>query len=248
LSIWIFGDSYVEDYNLDYQWFRQMSKILDNPVKTVGHSGWSNDFISNQIYLHAINGDIKQDDFVIQIQTQYSRTWFFEDRPELSNFVHHVDPTAIGMTKDEKRATDQWLRYLYNPKSLIWQTYANSVASATLLMQNIGCKILTIPAFHNVLVPFNPYIGVNGTLTECISYLEYSDKNAYMAALTQPGGDPRINHMKEVNHGILAHKIADAITTTGHLDLTKDFEVREPVESDFTSPEEYRRYQLENAN
>ena len=248
MTVWVFGDSYVEDNQQEYQWFRQLSKLMDEPVETRGQSGWSNDFITNQLYLHCVNGDIKQDDFVIQIQTQYSRTWFFEDRPQLSNFVHHNDPTEIGMTRDEKRATDAWLKHLYNPKGLIWQSYANSMATVGVTSHYAGCKCLTIPAFHNVLEPYNPWIGVQGTLTECISYLEYADKKEYYAALEQPGGDPRINHMNPHNHGVLAQKIADSVLTTGEIDLFNGFDTRKPTQDDFETPQDYERYLNENSD
>lgn len=248
MKIWIFGDSYAQEQDCDYQWFKQLGKLLNVEVQTVAYAGWSNDFITNQLYQYCVNGDIHSEDFVVQIQTQYSRTWFFEDRPQLSNFVHHTDPQALGMTRDEKRAADSWVKHLYNPKGLIWQTYANSMATVGVTSHYAGCRCVVIPAFHNILEPYNPYIGVSGTLTECVSYLEYSDKESYTQALEQPGGDPRVNHLSEHNHGILAHKIADAIQTTGHIDLFTGFDVRKPTRQDFASDQDYRRYKLENTD
>ena len=246
MTLWVFGDSYVEDNNVDYQWFKQLGKLLKQPVNAIGQPGLSNDFISNQVYLRALTGDIKRDDFVIQIQTQYSRTWFFEDRPHLSNFVHHTDATQIGMTPQEKQATTEWIKHLYNDKQLIWQTYANSHASVSILDHYCGCRSLVLPAFWNQVEAFNPYIGVSGSLTESISYLEFESQQEYASTLAQPGGDPRINHLNEHNHGVLAQKIYTAITQSGHLDLMTGFRTRQPQQSDFASAQEFRNWQLEN--
>jgi len=248
MTLWVFGDSYVADHKKDYQWFKQLGKLLDMPVETKGEAGWSNDFIANQVYLHAINGDITKDDFVIQIQTQYSRTWFFEDRPHLSNFVHHTDATAIGMSKKEKSAAEQWVRHLYNDKQLIWQTYANNHASVSILHQMCGCKVLTLPAFWNQIEAFNPYIGVRGSLTEWISYLEFDTTEEYDQTLGQPGGDTRLNHLNEHNHGVLAQKLHTAITSTGQIDLMTGFKTRAPRKDDFATAKEFREFTLENIN
>ena len=47
MTLWVFGDSYVEDHKKDYQWVKQLGKLLDIPVETKGEAGWSNDFPSS---------------------------------------------------------------------------------------------------------------------------------------------------------------------------------------------------------
>lgn len=248
MTIWVFGDSYVEDRDEDWQWFKQLETLTGEPVIAMGESGVNNDFITHQIYLHLELGKIKSSDWVIQIQTQYSRQWFFKDRPKLSNFAHHNDPTVIGMSRDEKRATDSWIKHLYNPECLRWQTYANSFAMHTAVNWLSGARSLVIPGFHNGFFPFNPNTTVKGTLTECVSYLETATREEYVKLLEQDLGDPRINHMSQANHTILAQKIADS-RTTGELNLLKGFDIqRQLTRDDFESDQGFQEYLLENAD
>lgn len=249
MTIWVFGDSYVEERGVDWQWFKQLGKLMNEPVIALGESGVNNDFITHQIYLHLEQEKIHKDDWVIQVHTQYSRQWFFKDRPKLSNFVHHTDPTVLGMTRDEKRAADSWIKYLYNPECLRWQTYANSLAMHTAVnWLSGGARSLIIPGFHNGFFPFNPHIGVKGTLTECVSYLETADLAEYEKMLTQDGGDPRVNHMSQTNHSILAQKIADS-RTTGELNLLKGFDIQRTLtRDDFESDQGFQEYLVENSN
>lgn len=242
MAIWVFGDSYAEENHVDYQWYKQLGVLLDQPVTAIGQAGLSNDFISNQLRLHLEADQIQSQDWVIVLQTQFTRQWFFEDRPHLSNFAHHNDPTAIGMSRDEKRATDNYLKYLFNPSSLRFQTFSNSIANQGMCAWIAGCDCLNLPAFDNGVLPYNPRTHVTGTLTEWISLLEFATAEDFQTHLKQPGGDTRVNHLSEANHTRLAQKLADS-RTTGVLDLTQGFDVKRQLTiDDFVSEKEFKEY------
>lgn len=243
MTVWVFGDSYVEERDCDYQWYKQLGRLLDEPVVARGQAGVSNDFVGDQLRLHLEGGVIKREDWVIVVQTQFGRQWFFRDRPELSNFAHHTDPTRIGMTREEKRATDGWLRYLNNWDSLRYQTYASSFANIGLCSWLVGCECLNLPGFDNGLAPYNPFVSVRGSLTEWVSLLEFDTQDSYMQHLAQPGGDSRVNHLSEHNHTVLAQKLYRTRTQRAELDLTQGFHtLRTLTVEDFSTLEQYKEY------
>jgi hypothetical protein len=237
MTIWIFGDSFVQEHDIDYQWYKQLSKFTGMDVNAIGYAGMPNSWIGEQIF-NAMP-DFKPGDWIIQVQTQQTRQWFFADRPHLSNFQNHTDPTKIGMSKEEYNACKNWLTHLYNPRSLAWNTYTTSGWLAAIASE-LDCKCISIPGFLNTYEPVNPYCTIDGALTECISYLEFASREEYDRALATPGiGDPRPNHLNEKNHRILAHRVAEIIEgKSNHLDLVKGWDTVRTL-----SPEDFITYE-----
>lgn len=247
MTIWIFGDSYSREHGVEWQWFKQLSKLTGQDVQVCGQGGWSNSYISYLVDQQISNGSIKPDDFVIQIQTQHNRYWFFEDRPELGNWNGHADARKIGMSNKEYEAWETFIKYLYNPKESVWQTYANSMALVG-MTHTIPCRCITLPAFWNEREPYNPHLAVIGTLTEWVSYLEFDTEEEWRAAISQPGGDPRPNHLSEHNHGVLAQKIADAVLENKDINLMEGFDIRKPRREEFLTDHAYEEWCVANAD
>jgi len=247
MTIWVFGDSYAKDHGIEWQWYKQLGKLTGQEVRAYGEGGWSNSYISTLVDHHITQGDVKPNDFVIQIQTQHIRTWFFEDRPYLGNWNGHVDARINGMSNTEYKACKTYLKYLHNPKETVWQTYANTMALVG-MTHSIPCRCITLPGFWNEREPYNPHLAVIGTLTEWVSYLEFDSDEEFQDAISTPGGDPRPNHLSPHNHGVLAQKIADAVLHNKDINLMEGFDIRKPRKEEFLNNHAYEEWCRANAD
>jgi len=231
MTIWVYGDSYCTEDDVDYNWFKQISSITRQTVIAKGVRGCSNNWIAQSIAQQS--NKHKQGDWIIMVQTQEDRQWFWEDKPEACNWQNHADPVGVlGISRQEHAAAKQWLTHLYNRQDVAWTTFTNSTWLAAYTIPR-GMRYLVIPGFVNSIEPYNSFISVRGTLTEFVSYREFPDRASYQAALRSPRGDARANHLSPNNHAILARKISDCVLgQSGELDLTQGFEI---VKKEFTA-------------
>lgn len=226
MKIWIYGDSYCTNEDVDYAWFNKLSDFTKCEIQVCGMRGVSNDWIAKQIRddsEHHSSGD-----WIIMVATQEDRQWFWNDRPWAGNWQNHTDPQKVlGVSKAEHAAAKGWVKHLYNQEVIAWNSFVQTAWLAAYTMPK-DIKFLVIPGFLNSLQPYNPWIHVTGSLTEFVSYCEFASDSEYKKELKGPFGDTRVNHMNPHNHGVLAQKIAKAITH-GSLDLTQGFKLaRDP--------------------
>lgn len=231
MTIWVYGDSYCTEDDVDYNWFKQLSTISEQTVVAQGMRGVSNNWITQQIAQQS--QEHEPEDCIIMIQTHENRQWFWQDKPQASNWQNHTDPVGVlDITKHQYSAAKQWITHLYNPQDIAWTTYTNSTWLASYAIPR-GMRYLIVPGFINTIEPYNYFVEVKGTLTEYVSYREFADRASYERELGSPSGDSRANHLSKHNHRVLAHKIADCVLgNSGELDLTQGFEI---LKQEFTA-------------
>jgi hypothetical protein len=222
-NLWVFGDSFTKhsQSNQEDFWTFKLAKMLG--VQTYhnwSQYGVSNEYICDGFIEHSDN--IQQDDYLIFIITWKSRHWFFEDRPEVSNFnmmSNGVIYKEYG--KQSENAVKTFEKYLDSERlaniKLNWYYgYLNFV-------ETHFPNTLIIPGFDNDFhrafnfqVDGNLYpIGANEFETPKIGKEIFEKKWGSL--------DRRVGHMANTNHEILADKVYQTFTNKIPLDLHNGF-------------------------
>jgi len=232
-SAWFFGDSYsipldsvaqgsdVEAGKIqthpsygalwpyEDNWISLVCKGLKvSTANIVAQYGVANDYIFKNVvdhYPHMQDGD-----YVIIQLTSSNRKWFFPEEPALSNIVQRV-----GYTPERREAIEQYLKYLQNDQLDNIQFMSHVYALQLLITSRPTVNFLLLPGH-------NPVPGVTGNLTHdvCNPEISGNPKRFYDA---HNNFDPRLNHMTDVNHIILADKILAFFNDGQLIDLTTGF-------------------------
>ena len=232
-TLYVYGDSFSVPKN---QFLNSMSYVdnknksepedivswrdlVMNKLKTTDtYGGQANYGVSNEWILknliEEIN-NISEEDYIIVQTTCAARHWFFEDRPHCSN-VTGIRPDYF--TKEENKAIQGYLKYMQNDN--LDNTILLSMIHTFEYIRNASkCKILVIPAWHSYPNVISDLNAVNDAEFESEAAKDkfYAKYNYF---------DPRLNHISNNNHKILASKVVDWFQHNIPLNLTKDFETK----------------------
>lgn len=204
----VFGDSYSIDHykfppdNIRWQdinksWVDLVAEQLEVEETIItAQPGVSNSWIYYEI-LQVIETFTSEDIIIIQL-TSKTREWLIERHPTLANWQGIHDHKSLDLTSNETDALRKYKKYLNNDLNLIL-SYDMFVRALMFIASNTSANILILPGF-------DPVPGCTGTLGD-ICFGEFDmDPNLYY---TYHSPDPRVNHMHEVNHKILASKICN---------------------------------------
>ena len=111
-TLYIFGDSFTVDYKTDWTWTRQLAdKLRVDAMMNNSIIGCSNEWIMHKV--KEVRHKITQDDIVVVVLTSPYRYWFFEDKPELSNYrIANWDNFASDNEKGHVDAVMGYVNYL----------------------------------------------------------------------------------------------------------------------------------------
>lgn len=220
--IHIYGDSYAHDHGEPWQWFRQLSSLLDQPYTVTACEGIANDWISHYILEHEWHCD----DVPVIIATEPARQWWFEHDPHMTNVASIFNTDQFReYARENKRQVDSvhvYYAHLWRPELDMTRFHAH-----TALWCTQGVAPVIIPAFDTPIRYDLARCTVVGSLDDCVSKREFASEAEMKRAYSSDGRDTRINHMCRENHTVLAHKICEGITT-GAIDLTKGFKRAKP--------------------
>ena len=232
-TLYVYGDSFSVPKN---QFLNSMSYVdnknklvpedivswrdlVMNKLKTTDtYGGQANYGVSNEWILKNLTeeiNNISEEDYIIIQTTCASRHWFFEDKPYLSN-ITSIRPDYFN--KGENKAIQGYLKYMQsdNLDNII---LLSMIHTFEYIRRVSKCKILVIPAWHS-------YPNVIGDLN-MVNDAEFKSgatRDKFYAKYNY--FDPRLNHMSDNNHKILASKIVDWFQHNIPLNLTKDFETK----------------------
>lgn len=218
-NLWIFGDSFsvpsaVWNTHPDFDnWIDIVASRLG--VEGYNYSaewGVSNDWIFAQL-IDKLN-DIPSGDYVIVQTTQKHRQWFFEDQPDLSNY--YVMNFEKQVSEAKANAVKEYITHLQNDNldHIRYIQFCLALERLCSIFDNL--KILILPGFWSLN-------GCVGNLVT-VSDNEFTSKTHHEFYEKNNGKDPRVNHLSENNHKILANKILDFFQTGSTVDLTQGFE------------------------
>ena len=211
------GGKAVDFLPVETAWPDIVFKNITNDTSYINdaHLGCSNEYI-----LHTLRNresSFKSGDYVIVQLTSYYREWFFEDKPQMANFINAKFIPGVHVTKEQAKALEMYQQHLYSDHRLLlhYDAILDAINFRTRLYGQQGIKCLILPGFHSV-------VGVEGTLFNASNSEFDSEETA--ATLRKKLTDLRFNHFSDVNHKILADKIIKFFNTGELVDLTTDFE------------------------
>ena len=210
-TLYIFGDSFTVDYKTDWTWTRQLAdKLRVDAMMNNSIIGCSNEWIMHKV--KEVRHKITQDDIVVVVLTSPYRYWFFEDKPELSNYrIANWDNFASDNENVHVDAVMGYVNYLQRDELDSFRV-EQQVAWIKELKRNIGFTLLLIPGF-TVDIDYTDIIKVMGDMTGSVSNAEFvtekDDEQWY-----SDGIDTRYNHMIKTNHEIMADKCTSTSSAT----------------------------------
>ena len=221
-TLWIYGDSFAVDWQVDWCWHRQVAAMMNvDRVVNQACSGSSNEWSAMKFR----DDDHKPGDAVIYFATEHSRQWFFEDRPHLSNLASITDTQeakALEKSEPEKyRAImDYWLHL---QRSDIDQLRMEHMIDSIRVKQiERELHLLLIPSF-NVSLMWTDLIPVKGNMTFSVCDREFASHEEMLLWYNQ-SIDTRANHMTLENHSVFARKVVQSLKQKTTLDLEQGFE------------------------
>ena len=238
-KLWVFGDSFATVKNSHYKnlddhcqpswvWMQQVGKNLPiTEARWNGLAGVSNEWIMNEIKKYT--KDFSKGDYLIVTSTHINRRWFIKDKPDMGNI--YLDNINKLVTKKQARALKEYketfldqhlvLSKLYQEQFLAW---CYSVAQST------GVRLCLLPAFDETI--WHYHIKSHSAIANCLTGVderEFSSlegenyKYAWLSKIWK-GVDPRLCHLSEPNHTVLAQKIVKFFKYGEIIDLQNGFE------------------------
>lgn len=212
MKLWVFGDSFASDYDVDYSWFNQLADKLGCKAVVRGLPGVDNTFIVNQFQENM--ADMDPDDYVITLLTDPQRFWLFEKVPNLGNWYsiekEYWKMAEDAVTKQESDAAKKYTRYLWN------ETLATTI-------YKMAQYYVSSHPNSRVIQNFFEIPGVIGSMID-ISRNEHIGDTIEEKFSNAQSVDTRANHMSPENHTIFANKVYEWFTVPGTmLDLSQGF-------------------------
>jgi hypothetical protein len=231
MTLWVFGDSYVEQSRSDLNKFKQnhwihflATSLGCQETQLQGAAGAANEWIYYQFY--SALPKIKNSDYVVFVSSQINRRWFFPNDIGSSNYLIN-DISKNSISPEEKNALKNYAKYLDNPmiSRVFFENMCNSIHWVT-MKKNLNLIIL--PGFEcgDEGFPVSGNYSVEGNLFN-IGVKEITGKSVEnwhkFISTTYKGQDPRIGHLSYDNHVILSKKLTDTFLNKHPLDLNNGF-------------------------
>lgn len=254
--LWVFGDSWTAVSSPEWPstiWTRRLaqklSEHLRRPVQLRNHSliGTSQDWITEQ-YLSNTQ-QMSPNDYTVIILTSPHRYWFFEDKPDLTNW--NIIDFDQQISKEQGKAVELYIKYIQREKldALHTVNRLGNIAYET-GARNLR-RPLIIKGFDQDLNVAASYPDLNiaqGYLTK-IQYEEYADQDRMAEIVDNPapnwfrGFDCRYNHLCLTNHEILSSKLAKALIDDQSPNLDSGF-VKELINEHWLQDQEFCQKEL----
>lgn len=214
-KLWIYGDSFAQDHQVESQWHRQyFAQSYHCDLVIHAQAGVANDWISTEI-LNTHTAWNKGDQ-VIVIPTQPNRQWWFPEYPHMSNinsmWGHPLAQDIEAKDKNRVDAVGYYMNFLQRDD--IDQLRARQML-AWMSALAVDIDLIIIPAFD---LGFSACSQCKGNLTD-VCNAEFFDQRSRQRYYQQ-GTDLRLNHLSSKNHTILANKLIQEDV----LDLTQGFQ------------------------
>ena len=240
MTLYIFGDSFAsteinptwnaeetEKY-VTKKWAVLLSKKLGVELKNFGISGSSLEYTYYKF--NQICTDLKEDDVIIIVLTDLLRKWIIQDKPVTSSLSaverhNNIDPNL--------KKCAQW--YFANVLNVEVEEVhlQNFLYAVNVTTSHLKVKPLFVCAFDNgsrgrwgidinTVNRFQINNFAKGSLWEVSSH-EIKHSSTEIAVNTNLKKEFRLNHISDIQHGILADKILDYIHNGTIVDLTTGF-------------------------
>lgn len=221
MTIWVFGDSYMDNYDTLTQykqisengtipWTKQFETKLNQKVHNLGRCGSSPDYSYTKF--NENRHLIKSKDVVIFGLTSLDRRWFKRERPYMT--VVHSEIVLNMFDKNERDAVKKYLLYLEHPE--LYETYLlDFLYNLHSLTRELDLHTIIIPCMFSemelletLMKRFPRFHFVEGCLAE-VTRKQYTDE--FCGKWKNMVFDGMVNHLIWSNHTVLYEKIKNNI-------------------------------------
>ena len=232
MTIWVFGDSYAEQYpNLKDQWMKRVADHLDTNVRSFGLVGSSTEFT-----YHAFNNvrhEFKKNDIIILTLTTHSRRWFFKLYPshtaqpmpntDFKSPVSIYSPTGFKEIDESLELYEEFL----NNQEVAESHLQNFLYNLNGITKKLNLHTIVILNFydtaHFLEDKKDQFANLHFTKDTIVNVSLNEFTKNYIIEYNNFKKDTRVNHLIRSNHIILADKIIDNIKNKTTIDLTMGF-------------------------
>jgi len=219
-TLWIFGDSFSTSRDPDEHvaWSNLLSNKLNAQVKIIAEGGSSIGWLMYQSFL--MKDQFKKDDYVIFQTSTLVRAFLNKNKPGMTEFWKDC-PYWNSLSKREKDGYAFHVTNIHDEEILqqqiqlwIWGMahYTSHLITKPVLSRGWDIGPLEVP---------EDWTLSQGFLLD--ASLDEFDKSRDESIdwMLRVGGDPRNNHLSEVNHYILAEMYYDALVNNSVPDFKK---------------------------
>lgn len=228
-TIWTFGDSFIATLKNEYrdpenkQWVLQLGEKLNANTECLGLPGSSLEYV--YMRFNEVRHRIKDGDIVVVALTDFNRRWFFPTKPgKTCPYVANDDQLP---TSDHKTAYKYYELYLNNQQlpKIYLETFLNDLEGIT-YRKNLHTVVL--PCFYTCwdFLAERRFPLLNVADDYCLH--EITD-DEFMPEVNKKGRpdffkyDPKLNHLCQSNHTVLADKIVDNVLNKTKITLKDGF-------------------------
>lgn len=227
----ILGDSFgFVDPTYDYLWQLSVASNLKRDLVSIAANGAASNWLLSKL-LYAEAG-INEDDLLVLVVPYWERLCIWPQSPDLTSLAcldslgkHELsDAKWKPYTKKEQQAFESYFLYLKNDE------FTRSLYAALMHWVNsIGSRLKQKPLIlfgfkseYSTIQLNNCDIASGCLFDVCINEFKSID-TWYNIIENTPFVDPRINHLSECNHKVLAEKLIEYYTTGTVPNLTQGF-------------------------
>jgi hypothetical protein len=206
MTLWIFGDTYVQANDVDCQWMYKLAHELKCDINSLAMNGTALEFTYQRFNI--ARHKIKKYDTVVVALTNFDRRWFFKQYPQVAEF--DKSPTD---NKKETKAIELFRKYLDHKE--IYQVYLmDFLFNLQAISEDLELHTIVIPCFDDV----NTFLMDKKDLFPSIEIA-----NGHFSNLIGNDVEVTLNHMNPSKHEILFRKFLAYIRDKVSINLNEGF-------------------------
>ena len=206
MTLWIFGDKFVQPNNIQSQWMYKLAHELKCDIDSLAKNGTALEFTYQRFNI--ARKKIKEYDTVIVSLTDFNRRWFFKQYPEFAEL--DKSPTD---NKKETKAIELFRKYLDHKE--IYHTYLlDFLFNLQAISEDLKLHTIVLPCYEDV----ETFLADKRYLFPSI---EIADGN--LSSLSGNNVEIILNHMNADNHDILSKKLLAYIRDRTSVNLKEGF-------------------------
>lgn len=244
MSLWIFGDSFTDQYTPVETWMKQVADRLEQKPNYYGQRGSSLAYTYEKF--NEVREQIQPNDIVIIAPTDLARRWFFRERHQQTAWA------SIDERGPTSKAIREYVLYLEDEKThLIY--LMNFLYNVNYLAKTRNVKTVILPCFdwladelYRCANQFPDIHIAKGCLVR-VSVNELEEGQINNMTMLARGVEFRMCHLIKSNHDILANKIVNYIKNNEAISLEQDF-IKHVVTPRILSTVEYSKAELFNVH
>lgn len=206
MTVWIFGDTFVQANNNPEQWMYKLAHELKYDVNSLAMNGTALEFTYQRFNI--ARKKIKEYDTVVVGLTNFDRRWFFKQYPQAAE-----SDTSPTNNKKENKAIEMFRQYLDHKE--IHQTYLiDFLYNLQAITEDLKLDTIVLPSFDDI----DQFLSDKKDLFPLIHIAKGN-----LSSLSGFDVEILLNHINATKQDILFKKILKCIRDKEPINLNEGF-------------------------